>query len=564
MRTWNRILCSATLALGWSSLHAAAQPVVVFGLTNMPLGQAVLTNNIVGNLHSNGTDGVRILLGEADGGVFAYPDTIDEVGGGDYMLAKVYGKLNGVEDQLLCTVRGRKILRSGGDGVYPVALDFSPLGVTNFFAQILTGGGDIVKQGPLTLPEAIMRTDFNGYKVQRVNPFWRTPDGGVAVVLDFPGNTGFEFQPRVGEDDFIYFGRRLVLRAINPTGVVDYVSRVDITTGGGVDENMNSGDGLSVFHMNEVRPVVFSRAHKALGVVALHAAGGRLKVSSAAEPNPGVLAVEDGVAMELARASKFEADLLPVDLTATAARFDVSAIGRRPAGFNPGGSGFFLGLLRVWHGPDGLVVQGYLPPLGTNEQQVRVAVYAAGSLVGEIPEIDGTVLPPVSLSGSPRPVRASAWANGAVSPPALGVTFDAATTFMMVQDGVTNSFTGDEVRLVSTGPIYLDFPLMESSFESLEMLMLNGAVVPELTITEEREEQEAAPRLTIARAGAEVVFTWPDANRVYAVVGSDAADGGYQYVEQSLTYTNHMATGVTGLSTNGNRFFRLVRSSGVD
>jgi hypothetical protein len=195
---------------------------------------------------------------------------------------------------------------------------------------------------------------------------------------------------------------------------------------------------------------------------------------------------------------------------------------------------------------------------------VRVVVYAAGSLVGEIPEIDGTVLPPVSLSGSPRPVRASAWANSAVSPPALGVTFDEATTFMMVQGGVTNSFTGDEVRLVSTGPIYLDFPLMESSFESLEMLLLNGAVVPELTITAEREEQEAAPRLTIARGGAEVVFTWPDANRVYALVGSEAADGGYQYVEQSLTYTNHMATGVTGLSTNGNRFFRLVRSSGVD
>ena len=93
-------------------------------------------NNVVTNLGPNGEDGVSIFLGEADGGVFAYPDTTDHPEGGDYMLARAYGRLNGVPDQLLCTVRGRKILQAGGEGIYPVSVDFSPLGASNLYAQL--------------------------------------------------------------------------------------------------------------------------------------------------------------------------------------------------------------------------------------------------------------------------------------------------------------------------------------------------------------------------------------------------------------------------------------------
>ena len=136
----------AVLALALPQLGLANDPVVVFGLTNVALGEAVLMGNVVTDLGRNGVEGVSILLGEADSGVFAYPDTADYPLGGDYMLGKAYGKLNGVPDQLLCTVRGRKVDQSGGDGVYPVAVDFSALGVTNFLAQVFNRSGGLVAQ----------------------------------------------------------------------------------------------------------------------------------------------------------------------------------------------------------------------------------------------------------------------------------------------------------------------------------------------------------------------------------------------------------------------------------
>src|SRR5688572_13978025 len=224
----------AVLALALPQLSLASEPIVVFGLTNVALGQAILMGNVVTNLSSNGLDGVPISLGEADAGVFAYPDTFAYPTHDDYMLGKAYGKLNGVPDQLLCTVRGRKVAQSGGDGVYPLRLDFSALGVTNFLAQVFNRSGGLVAQADIGSGDPIIRTDFNGGKITRVNPFWRTHDGAIAVVLDFPTSTGFELPVTMEpppEDPFIPFGRRLVLRALNPTGVVEFVSRVDVTTG---------------------------------------------------------------------------------------------------------------------------------------------------------------------------------------------------------------------------------------------------------------------------------------------------------------------------------------------
>src|SRR5678809_1213954 len=75
------------------------------------------------------------------------------------------GTLNGVPDQLLCTVRGRKVSSGTGFGVYPVSVDFSALGVTNFLAQVFGRLGDLVAQQETGLIEPVLRTDFNGYHV---------------------------------------------------------------------------------------------------------------------------------------------------------------------------------------------------------------------------------------------------------------------------------------------------------------------------------------------------------------------------------------------------------------
>jgi hypothetical protein len=550
-------LLGAVVMLAHPKPAHTADSKIVFGLTNAPLGHAVLEDNTVTNLGPNGLDGVSIFLGEAEGGVFAYVDTTDYPEGGDYMLARAYGRLNGVPDQLLCTVRGRRITQLGGEGIYPVAVDFSPLGTSNLYAQLFVSKDRLVTEGPVELPEVVVRTDYNGYKVQRVNPFWRTPDGGVAVVLDFPGDTGFNFRIQAPDDSSVPFGTRLVLRAVNPTGTVDYVSRVDVVTGAGVDEHGNTGDGLSVFQMNEVRPVVFGRPHKALGTVAMQATSGRLVIVSAAGPAPGTLAPKDGVAIELTRAAKFEADLQPVELSAVGSELILDAIGRRTTLFTFGWDGFLLGSARLARNAAGLRLSGDFPPLGTNGQEIRVAVYASGELVGTSPYFDPGV--PITLSGNPRVIRAGARANSQESFPALTLVLDTPSTFTIASDAGTNSFTGDEIRLESVGPIFLDFPLIEAFFATVEMVTLQASGVPALTITGEREVREPAPRLQIAYQDNRFVFQWPDANQIYYLENASLVEGPYYFAGPWANYTNKMATAVTEVLTNDTRFFRLVQ-----
>src|SRR5689334_12446983 len=75
---------------------------IAFGLTNLALGQALLSTDagsaVVSELSSNGTDGLSILLGEADSGVFISPNTVEHPEAGDYMVGMAYGRLNGVDN----------------------------------------------------------------------------------------------------------------------------------------------------------------------------------------------------------------------------------------------------------------------------------------------------------------------------------------------------------------------------------------------------------------------------------------------------------------------------------
>jgi len=99
---------------------------------------------------------------------------------------------------------------------------------------------------------------------------------------------------------------------------------------------------------------------------------------------------------------------------------------------------------------------------------------------------------------NPRVIRAGARANSQESFPALTLVLDTPSTFTIASDAGTNSFTGDEIRLESVGPIFLDFPLIEAFFATVEMVTLQASGVPVLTITGEREVREPAPRLARA------------------------------------------------------------------
>ena len=561
---------AAVLALALPQVGLANEPVVVFGLTNVPLGEAVLTGNVVTSLGTSGVDGVSILLGEADSGVFAYPDTADYPRGGDYMLGKAYGKLNGVPDQLLCTVRGRRVDQSGGDGVYPVAVDFSALGVTNFLAQVFNRSGGLVAQAEIGVREPIIRTDFNGGQVTRVNPFWRTPDGAIAVVLDFPNSTGFELPVTLDpetEQPFIPFGRRLVLRALNPTGVVEFVSRADVTTGTLSDES----EGLSTFQMNEMRLGMFGRPHKALGDVGLRARGGALQI---ARLHPEELEPENdfvegtGVHIEFDRSSKATVDFEAVDLSGTNAQFGVTALVRLAGSvWYFGVTPVPLGNVRLRQTTNGLTLTGVFEPIGTNAQQVRMAVYRGGELIGNSPvfELESSLFPSVAISGNPRVLSAEAQGNTVEAPAGLGLTFDAAVTFTFTNGSETISFEGDEVKFLSVGPVYMEFPLVEAWIESVDSMLVNSRGLNDFTISGEREERLTAPKLSIWRAGGEVNLSWPDPNRSYSLQASDDLAGQFTWVAIYPDNTTPIAIASDSISsTNQARFYRLIHSGAVD
>jgi hypothetical protein len=559
---------SVALALTLPQLAFADNNIVVFGLTNVPIGQAILMGNVVTNVGSEGLDGVSILLGEADSGVFAYPDTTGSPTDGDYMLGRAYGKLNGVADQLLCTVRGHKVTQGSGFGIYPLTLDFSPLGVTNFLAQVFSRNGGLVAEHEIGLRQTIIRTDFNGYYITRVNPFWRTPDGAIAVVVEFPGSTGFQLPVNVdphSEYPYIPFGTRLVLRALNPTGVVDFVSRVDVTTGVLPCEDNESH--LSTFQMNEMRPGVFGRPHKALGDVALRARVGALTI---ARLNPEQPESENdfiegtGVHVELGRASKALIDFQPVDLSGTNAQFGVTALVR------PVGQVWYfstwslaLGTARLRNTTNGLTLTGVFEPLGTNAQQVRLAVYRSGELIGMSSVIETNMFPLVSISGSTRILRAGAQANTIETPPGLGFTFDTVVAFSFANGAESLSLEGDEVKFLSVGPTYPEFPKVEMWIESVDAIIVNSRGLTDFTIIGEREEQLGSPRLSITRASDQVNLSWPDPNRAY-----------YVHVSTNLLspnvaapypdYTGPIATASALISTNEARFYWLIHSGVVD
>jgi hypothetical protein len=568
MKKLRLVLWGAASVLTLAPTVFASEPIVVFGLTNVPLGQAILFHNSVVNLSSNGLDGVSILTGEADAGVFAYPSTAENPMDGDYMLGKAFGKLNGVPDQLLCTVRGRKVAQSSGYGVYPLTLDFSALGVTNFLAQVFTRMGRLVAEREIGLSEPIIRSDYNGYAITRINPFWRAPDGAIGVVLDFPGATGFEFggDPASPYDGPIPFGQRLVLRALNPTGVVEYVSRVDVTTGTAPsDENA----GLTTFQMDEMRLGVFGRPHKALGNVALQARGGSLKIArlNPAEPESDSDFIEGtGVHIELDRAQSASVEFAPVDLSGNDAEFGVTAL------THLGGSIWYfgtwanaLGTLRLRQTTNGLILNGVFERIGTNAQQVRLAVYRAGALVGQSPvlELEDTVFPAVAVSGNPRVLRAGAQANTLESPPGLGLAFDTVVTFTATNGSDVLSLDGDEVKFLSVGPIYPEFPLVEAWLESLNSLVINTRGLTDFTITSEREEKAASPRLTITRAAGQVHLSWPDPNHAYYLQISSEVAGEFEY----FSYPDNsqpIATASDTISANETHFYRLIHSGAVD
>src|SRR5207302_2992443 len=113
----------------------------MFGLTNQSINGASLSaldsrpGLHVDGLSDLGYKGLAINLGEADSGLFFSPQVNGFLNDTNFMLASAFGRISGL-DRRICSVSGYR----AGYGIYPVSVDFTPLGSLTQTFQVYCDG----------------------------------------------------------------------------------------------------------------------------------------------------------------------------------------------------------------------------------------------------------------------------------------------------------------------------------------------------------------------------------------------------------------------------------------
>lgn len=514
----------------------ATDSITNFGLLHTPLGQGLVSvdsSTVVSNLGTNGGDGVSIFLGESDSGILFGPSVMSDPEPSDFLHAEVYGQLNGVTNQLLCTVRGWNVEWSE----YSTSVDFSPLG-GNSLTLVAFAGGQLVG----TIANVDMDDGFRvgsdgwGNPLRRVAPFWRMPDGSIGALFEFLWPTWF------GTTDFPAADRYFI-RVENPTNAAGFVSRMDITSQDlpqiyGEPETNNYGSGVIGFSLWDVRLGMFHRPHFTFGPSLLQAAGGRLTTVSDA----GALAE---IAVELDRNTAFQADLLPIDLSAEGSRMTVTGVGNAA-----GVVGSELGFMRVEATNENLRISAQF---SIAPRFAQIVVLAGGIPVGTNGVTREEVW--VTTAGLQRVIGSGLLARTLTSLPGFTVRLDATTTFLTPTG---NRFDGDEVHLLASDPAH---------FESLDTFVLTTAGLPSFTIVGESSAPFTLPLVRVARSSTNVVFSWPDPNEIFLLervfVLSSPADGWppeggvFETVTNTPSFANDFRSLRLPIDSTTHRFFRL-------
>ena len=513
----------------------ATDSITNFGLLHVPVGQALVSSDgstVVNNLGTNGGDGVSIVLGESDSGIFFSPSVMNDPEPGDFLHAEVYGQLNGVTNQLLATVRGWNI----GWGDYAASVDFSPVGGSSL-TLIAFSGSQVV--GTVTNVESSFSVGWggSGNPLRRVAPFWRMPDGSTGALFEFLWPTWF------GSDGFPTADRYFV-RVENPTNAVGFVSRTDVTSQDlpqtyGESETNYYGTGIIAFSLWDIRLGMFHRPHLTFGSNVFHAAGGRLTTIS----DPDALAT---VAVELERNTEFHADLLPIDLSSEDSSVTVTGIGNAA-----GIAGSDLGVMRIEQTNESLRISAQF---GIAPRFAQIIVLAGGIPVGTngVPREEVWV----TTAGLRRVIGSGLLARTLTSLPGFTVRLDATTTFLTPTG---NRFEGDEVHLLASDPAH---------FESLDTFVLTTAGLPSFTIVGESSAPFTLPLVRVVRSGTNVVFSWPDPNEIFLLervfVLSSPADGEwtpeggvFETVTNTPSFANDFRSLRLPIDTTTHRFFRL-------
>jgi hypothetical protein len=474
------LVCTGGTAFG-------EQTFVAFGLTNVTLGNAVYGSNqyygfIYSNLGTNGTDGVSVDLGEADSAVFVYPSTDLDPATGSFMAGSLYGSVDGQTNRLICTIR----CHEQSDGYHPVAIDFSPLGPTHLTFLAFRSGQLIAQSDPQADPMVVYGTYFTPY-FPRVNPFWRMPDGSIGALIEFTEPAGMSL-PGVGD----VTADRVFIRADNPTNMVNFTSRLDITA------------QLPYFQIYDQRLGMFHRAHRALGGAHLRARDRTLQVANLGGDD------EDGVAIEVDAAVRFDLAFAPMQLNVTD-QLTILGVGNSDLGA-------VLGSARMARPENALELSARLEDTANHQ----VVVLSNGVPIGTAAGTN------VVVPSSPAVVGCELHSQFTSGQPAMIVRLGQAAAVTLPDQ---TSVMGDEIRFTGDG-----------RFGVIKMLALNSTGLEEFTIVSETAHSPPRPQLQVARAVDQLELSWTDPYRVFGVETARSLDWTFYVLDLPINYVGDQAT----------------------
>jgi hypothetical protein len=515
----------------------AAENFTVFGLKHTLLTNTVLSTNLSSPLRVENASrvacpdgmcdpldgfGVTVHLGEAQSGLFAYPDDagalqeVDISFSGYRLQGLAYGSVEGVTNRRISSLSATRV----DWGVYTMTVDFAPLGATSYTYEVYCDGVRTLfstNQGPCS---GLSTYDLTVSVPPRANPFWRLSDG-VGAVIELPNASRFFVC-----DGASGVGERMVIRAEGATGRVDYVSRVDVL----------GSDGLPRFAIEDERLGMFGLVHRALGDVTFTAAGGELTLAGFGTNE------EQGVMVEVPGALRWEGELHPLTLSNENTVVLLSAAGtsstnREGAFYGPagvgrrGGAGYlvasFTGLSAT-----GVVVEA----LAQGAHSGSVVLQGAGAL-GTLAATNPTI---VRCGASARDLGAGAWFSFKL---AEATVFTATNGAMLI---------GDEFRLAPAAPTEV--------VGTLKHVVLHGYGLDRLTLM--NETAQLAPvlplELGIQRTGTGITLSWPVTQVYYLDSRTDLSNGSWEYSGLGdYRYSDFRLHATFSQLTNRARFFQL-------
>ena len=433
--------------------------------------------------------GVSVHLGEAQSGVYVYPDAECR---DDYrsMWGNAFGNVNGETNRLISSIKGTRLAW----GEYQVEVDLTPLGATSYTYQVWSHGLltlHATNQGARSFINTINIEDYD----PRVNPILLT-DTGPGALIEFPDGTQFVLSgdDSTGASGASGVGDRIFIIAEGATNHVSYVSRVDVF----------GSANLPSFNINDVRIGMFGRPHKALGDVNFAAAGGRLT----AGPFQGTATngPTNGILVDFKpSAIRWSAQTEPFTLGETNAQLLLSGSGL--------GSSDRPYITRYW-GPAGftrsngvLHLSADFSGLGSSDCVLRV--FRGNSLAGTIPGASGAVLATLTETNP----MITGWASVLDS---LSISIAEAT-------GITGHegtiLEGDRFEFAPTGNLMRIGRLYSAH------LLAQGS--PAITIVSEFTEEAPASelKLQIERVASDLMVSFPYHPYVYVLARTNFADG---------------------------------------